>query len=114
MYYCHQLYPSSCLAKSQGDSPTVSTQTTTGSDGQPLSTVTTVARLGETPKRLHVSNIPFKFRDPDLRQLFGSAKFDHPTSPLAINIIVNESEPSFATCTCTRTGASGSMVYCSP
>ncbi|XP_022239715.1 RNA binding protein fox-1 homolog 3-like isoform X3 [Limulus polyphemus] len=23
------------------------------------------------PKRLHVSNIPFRFRDPDLRQLFG-------------------------------------------
>ena len=24
-----------------------------------------------TPKRLHVSNIPFRFRDPDLRSLFG-------------------------------------------
>lgn len=24
-----------------------------------------------SPKRLHVSNIPFRFRDPDLRQLFG-------------------------------------------
>ncbi|XP_074082921.1 RNA binding protein fox-1 homolog 2 isoform X17 [Macrotis lagotis] len=24
-----------------------------------------------TPKRLHVSNIPFRFRDPDLRQMFG-------------------------------------------
>ncbi|CAI5793700.1 binding fox-1 homolog 2 isoform X6 [Podarcis lilfordi] len=24
-----------------------------------------------TPKRLHVSNIPFHFRDPDLRQMFG-------------------------------------------
>lgn len=23
------------------------------------------------PKRLHVSNIPFRFREPDLRQLFG-------------------------------------------
>lgn len=23
------------------------------------------------PKRLHVSNIPFRFRDPDLRQMFG-------------------------------------------
>lgn len=22
-------------------------------------------------KRLHVSNIPFRFRDPDLRQMFG-------------------------------------------
>lgn len=26
------------------------------------------------PKRLHVSNIPFRFRDPDLRQLFGVRK----------------------------------------
>lgn len=25
----------------------------------------------DTPKRLHVSNIPFRFRDPDLRQMFG-------------------------------------------
>jgi len=24
-----------------------------------------------TPKRLHVSNIPFRFRDPDLRSMFG-------------------------------------------
>ena len=29
-----------------------------------------------TPKRLHVSNIPFRFRDPDLRNMFGvSLKF---------------------------------------
>ncbi|XP_071813490.1 RNA binding protein fox-1 homolog 2-like isoform X4 [Apostichopus japonicus] len=76
---------SGILSPSAGDSPTVSTQTTTGSDGQPLSTVTTVARLGETPKRLHVSNIPFKFRDPDLRQLFG------PFGPiLDVEIIFNE------------------------
>ena len=28
-------------------------------------------------KRLHVSNIPFRFRDPDLRQMFGvSYSFD--------------------------------------
>ena len=27
------------------------------------------------PKRLHVSNIPFRFRDPDLRQLFGVCIF---------------------------------------
>lgn len=69
--FCHKLITYPFLFVLQGDSPTVSTQTTTGSDGQALSTVTTVSRLGETPKRLHVSNIPFKFRDPDLRQLFG-------------------------------------------
>ena len=26
-------------------------------------------------KRLHVSNIPFRFRDPDLRQMFGVCSF---------------------------------------
>ena len=26
-------------------------------------------------KRLHVSNIPFRFRDPDLRQMFGVRSF---------------------------------------
>lgn len=30
------------------------------------------------PKRLHVSNIPFRFRDPDLRAMFGVSKgFKH-------------------------------------
>ena len=27
------------------------------------------------PKRLHVSNIPFRFRDPDLRAMFGVSGF---------------------------------------
>lgn len=27
------------------------------------------------PKRLHVSNIPFRFRDPDLRTMFGVSDF---------------------------------------
>lgn len=36
-------------------------------------------------KRLHISNIPFRFRDPDLRQLFG--KFGH---ILDVEIIFNE------------------------
>lgn len=30
-----------------------------------------------TPKRLHVSNIPFRFRDPDLRQMFGVCRPEH-------------------------------------
>jgi len=38
-----------------------------------------------TPKRLHVSNIPFRFRDPDLRQMFG--KFG---TILDVEIIFNE------------------------
>ena len=38
-----------------------------------------------TPKRLHVSNIPFRFRDPDLRQMFGKHG-----SILDVEIIFNE------------------------
>jgi hypothetical protein len=30
-----------------------------------------VAEQKNQPKRLHVSNIPFRFRDPDLRAMFG-------------------------------------------
>ncbi|XP_051905687.1 RNA binding protein fox-1 homolog 1 isoform X3 [Hippocampus zosterae] len=37
------------------------------------------------PKRLHVSNIPFRFRDPDLRQMFG-----HFGKILDVEIIFNE------------------------
>ncbi|CAN8030316.1 unnamed protein product [Ixodes persulcatus] len=37
------------------------------------------------PKRLHVSNIPFRFRDPDLRQLFGQYG-----AILDVEIIFNE------------------------
>ncbi|CAB4065795.1 RBFOX [Lepeophtheirus salmonis] len=41
--------------------------------------------LSNTPKRLHVSNIPFRFRDPDLRNMFG--KFG---VILDVEIIFNE------------------------
>ncbi|XP_023290794.1 RNA binding protein fox-1 homolog 1-like [Orussus abietinus] len=36
-----------------------------------LATVTQGTDLKGQPKRLHVSNIPFRFRDPDLRAMFG-------------------------------------------
>lgn len=39
----------------------------TAANGQPG----TPAPAKEQPKRLHVSNIPFRFRDPDLRNMFG-------------------------------------------
>ncbi|XP_069087296.1 RNA binding protein fox-1 homolog 2 isoform X4 [Pleurodeles waltl] len=41
-------------------------------DGQPSQTQSNESSDSKsTPKRLHVSNIPFRFRDPDLRQMFG-------------------------------------------
>lgn len=38
-------------------------------------TVTQATDLKGQPKRLHVSNIPFRFRDPDLRAMFGVSRF---------------------------------------
>ncbi len=38
---------------------------------QIINTDTTIQPVEIQPKRLHVSNIPFRFRDPDLRAMFG-------------------------------------------
>uniref|UniRef100_A0A8C9DRV1 RNA binding protein fox-1 homolog 1 n=1 Tax=Prolemur simus TaxID=1328070 RepID=A0A8C9DRV1_PROSS len=40
-------------------------------DGQPQTQPSENTENKSQPKRLHVSNIPFRFRDPDLRQMFG-------------------------------------------
>ncbi|KAM4820043.1 RNA binding protein fox-1 homolog 1 isoform 15-T15 [Thomomys bottae] len=40
-------------------------------DGQPQTQPSESTENKSQPKRLHVSNIPFRFRDPDLRQMFG-------------------------------------------
>ncbi|KAL8185450.1 UNVERIFIED_CONTAM: hypothetical protein K2H54_051973 [Gekko kuhli] len=45
---------------------------TDGQQSQTQSSENTESK--STPKRLHVSNIPFRFRDPDLRQMFGHGK----------------------------------------
>jgi len=59
----------------------VATPTTSDGAGQ----VVPASSKDSNPKRLHVSNIPFKFRDPDLRQMFG--KFG---PILDVEIIFNE------------------------
>ncbi|GBM19907.1 RNA binding protein fox-1 1 [Araneus ventricosus] len=46
-----------------------------GSGQASTQTVISDASKVNQPKRLHVSNIPFRFRDPDLRQLFGGFGF---------------------------------------
>lgn len=65
---------SQCSVSSQSGPSIVS------SIAQSTSTVSTPLTSGATstlsdsksqPKRLHVSNIPFRFRDPDLRAMFG-------------------------------------------
>lgn len=61
------------LNNTDSQTPAIST----GSNTAPTEDVTqTDVLISEStekqqPKRLHVSNIPFRFRDPDLRQMFG-------------------------------------------
>ncbi|XP_064419343.1 RNA binding protein fox-1 homolog 2 isoform X12 [Latimeria chalumnae] len=60
------------VASTQNGSST--TEGAAQTDGQQNPTQTQSSDSGESkpsPKRLHVSNIPFRFRDPDLRQMFG-------------------------------------------
>ncbi|XP_032897044.1 RNA binding protein fox-1 homolog 1 isoform X4 [Amblyraja radiata] len=47
------------------------TDDTAPTDGQQQTQATDNTDNKTQPKRLHVSNIPFRFRDPDLRQMFG-------------------------------------------
>ncbi|AWP18320.1 putative RNA binding protein fox-1 -like 1 [Scophthalmus maximus] len=75
------MYQSSQSHSEQGGSDS-SSQTVTGTATQtddaaltdshpPTQTVPESTDSKAQPKRLHVSNIPFRFRDPDLRQMFG-------------------------------------------
>ncbi|XP_013146030.1 PREDICTED: RNA binding protein fox-1 homolog 2, partial [Papilio polytes] len=51
----------------------------------PEKTLVVPVSQGSQPKRLHVSNIPFRFRDPDLRNMFGQYG-----TILDVEIIFNE------------------------
>ncbi|XP_034395949.1 RNA binding protein fox-1 homolog 2-like isoform X2 [Cyclopterus lumpus] len=51
----------------QGETGVLCGTGSTGGDGS----VGDPSEAKGSPKRLHVSNIPFRFRDPDLRQMFG-------------------------------------------
>uniref|UniRef100_A0A3B3ZYQ3 RNA binding protein fox-1 homolog n=1 Tax=Periophthalmus magnuspinnatus TaxID=409849 RepID=A0A3B3ZYQ3_9GOBI len=60
------------------DTPTPNTTSAPQTDdvtqtegSQPLQLQHSDSSEKQQPKRLHVSNIPFRFRDPDLRQMFG-------------------------------------------
>jgi len=53
-------------------SPTASVATSLSSALVPAQSVAVASLDAKSqPKRLHVSNIPFRFRDPDLRAMFG-------------------------------------------
>ncbi|XP_030196247.1 RNA binding protein fox-1 homolog 3 isoform X1 [Gadus morhua] len=62
----------------ESSTPTLTATTVTQADevgqtevSQQLHLQSSEASEKQQPKRLHVSNIPFRFRDPDLRQMFG-------------------------------------------
>lgn len=52
-------------------SAVISSSPTSGIPTGTTTTSSTTADSKSQPKRLHVSNIPFRFRDPDLRAMFG-------------------------------------------
>ncbi|KAG5677620.1 hypothetical protein PVAND_007362 [Polypedilum vanderplanki] len=54
---------------SQTDSTAITTSSCSSNVTNTSSSITSEAK--NQPKRLHVSNIPFRFRDPDLRAMFG-------------------------------------------
>ncbi|XP_053577339.1 RNA binding protein fox-1 homolog 2 isoform X4 [Bombina bombina] len=64
----HTEHSAPTTSTANASSTTDSAQT----EGQPQQTQSNEStETKPTPKRLHVSNIPFRFRDPDLRQMFG-------------------------------------------
>ncbi|XP_047739645.1 RNA binding protein fox-1 homolog 1-like isoform X10 [Hyalella azteca] len=67
------------------DASNAITDSTASGDSETVAANGTPALPKDQPKRLHVSNIPFRFRDPDLRAMFG--KFG---TILDVEIIFNE------------------------
>ncbi|XP_037669911.1 RNA binding protein fox-1 homolog 1 isoform X3 [Choloepus didactylus] len=63
--------PSAADTSAQTVSGTATTDDAAPTDGQPQTQPSENTENKSQPKRLHVSNIPFRFRDPDLRQMFG-------------------------------------------
>ncbi|XP_048350194.1 RNA binding protein fox-1 homolog 1 isoform X2 [Sphaerodactylus townsendi] len=63
--------PNASDANAQTVSGTATTDDAAQTDGQQQTQTSENTENKSQPKRLHVSNIPFRFRDPDLRQMFG-------------------------------------------
>lgn len=58
------------VSESETATPSVTTVSTTEATDTTVA-ITVTDPTKNQPKRLHVSNIPFRFRDPDLRAMFG-------------------------------------------
>ncbi|CAH1117447.1 unnamed protein product [Phaedon cochleariae] len=71
---CSPAQPFKCeqLSSEGENGQSIQPPTSEPSDGSSQSALQAAADLSKSqPKRLHVSNIPFRFRDPDLRAMFG-------------------------------------------
>uniref|UniRef100_A0A8B9GAB4 RNA binding fox-1 homolog 3 n=1 Tax=Amazona collaria TaxID=241587 RepID=A0A8B9GAB4_9PSIT len=66
-----------------GTQPVPQTDEAAQTDSQQLHSTDTTDK--QQPKRLHVSNIPFRFRDPDLRQMFGVSAVNNATARVMTN-----------------------------
>ncbi|KAI4879130.1 hypothetical protein NFI96_003124 [Prochilodus magdalenae] len=65
-------YELSIVCSGSTERPDTGTDDVTQTESsQQLTLQSTDSPEKQQPKRLHVSNIPFRFRDPDLRQMFG-------------------------------------------
>ncbi|KAJ1067748.1 hypothetical protein K5549_016402, partial [Capra hircus] len=71
----HTLNQSAADTSAHTVSGTATTDDAAPTDGQPQTQPSENTENKSQPKRLHVSNIPFRFRDPDLRQMFGGFGF---------------------------------------
>ncbi|XP_068100742.1 RNA binding protein fox-1 homolog 1 isoform X2 [Hyperolius riggenbachi] len=73
VWYQNSRIPSAMTPFIKLDPPRYSLQTddSAQNDGQQQTQSSEITENKTQPKRLHVSNIPFRFRDPDLRQMFG-------------------------------------------
>ena len=55
-----------------------------------VATTVTPTPSGAGPKRLHVSNIPFRFREADLRNLLGVSLLEHFYAKPSVGYLRNE------------------------
>ncbi len=62
-------------------------QTDLESESSPTSSQSTSQGNNSGPKRLHVSNIPFRFREADLRNLLGVSKLSTKNQSILLLLI---------------------------
>lgn len=87
--YTHYILIANCssLSLSIYCSPSQQTDDAAQTDSQQQTQSSESTENKTQPKRLHVSNIPFRFRDPDLRQMFGVSPCYFPCSHRLVRVL---------------------------